>query len=54
MLTAHRGKLLMKESFWLGPVIRLGGSVLRASARRTGDFGSNPRPGYNLSLKLRM
>ena len=31
---------------------RLGGLVVIAPARRTGDPGSNPGPGKNFSLKL--
>ena len=33
-------------------VDRLGGLVVIAPARRTGDAGSNPGPGENFSLKL--
>ena len=33
-------------------VDHLGGLVVKASARRAGDPGSNPGPGENFSLKL--
>ena len=39
----------IREEFLLGPVDRLGGLVVIAPARRTGDPGSNPGPGENFS-----
>ena len=36
----------------LGPVVRLGGLVVIAPARRAEDPGSNPGSGENFSLKL--
>ena len=37
----------IREEFLLGPVDRLGGLVVIASARRAGVLGSNPGPGDN-------
>ena len=37
----------IREEFLLGPVNSLGGLVVIAPARRTGDPGSNPGPGEN-------
>ena len=40
----------LREMFWLGPVVRLGGAAGSEPARRTGDPGSNPGPGGGFSL----
>ena len=37
----------IREEFLRGPVDRLSGLVVIASARRAGDPGSNPGPGEN-------
>ena len=34
----------LREKFWFGPVICLGGSVESVQAGRTGEPGSNPGP----------
>ena len=39
----------LRQIFWLGPMICLGG---RVGAHITGDLDSNPGPGENFSLKL--
>ena len=42
----------LRDKFWLGPVVRLDGTVGRAPVRRPGDSGSNPGSDDNVSLKL--
>ena len=37
----------IREEFLLGPVDRLGGSVVIVPAHRAGDLGSIPGPGKN-------
>ena len=37
----------IREEFVLGPVDRLGGLVVIAPARRSGDLSSNPGPDEN-------
>ena len=44
----------LRETFRVGPVIRLGGAVRSAPARIAGDPGSNPCPGENFSPKLKV
>ena len=43
---------LLKEKFWFGPEVLLGGAVKRAPMHRAKSPGSNPGPGENFSLKL--
>ena len=41
-----------EETGWVDPEFRLSGVVGNAPVRRTGDPGSNPGPGMNVSIKL--
>ena len=43
---------LLRENFWLGPAIRLGGADVSAPAHKAGDPDSNPGTGENFSLMI--